>query len=314
MRREIIIGARDSKLALWQAHWVKNALAELTSDYTYTILPIKTTGDKRPDTPLAQIGDKGLFTKELEAALLKNEIHLAVHSVKDLPTVLPGGLALGAVCVRETPNDVLVSLNGKRLCDLPPGAVVGTGSLRRRAQLANLRPDLQTADLRGNLGTRLEKLEKGLYDAIILAWAGMKRLGLIGQITEVIPADQMMPAVGQGSLGIEITTGNEFLHSLVSRLDHPETRCAVEAERSFLLRLEGGCRAPLGALGVVAGGRLSLEGVVASLDGSRLVRATQAGAMGEPAKTGDLLAEKMIGMGAGELLEQCRREINDYDA
>ena len=313
MKREIIIGTRDSKLALWQAHWVKGALERIAPDHSYAIRPIKTTGDKRLETPLSQIGDKGLFTKELEEALLKGLIHMAVHSMKDLPTRLPEGLALAAVCAREKPNDVLVSRQGQRFADLPSGAVIGTGSLRRRAQITYLRPDLQTADLRGNLNTRLEKLDKGLYDAIILAWAGMKRLGQSASITEIIPPDMCMPAVGQGALGIEIVADDELAQDLAGKLNHPETRCAVEAERAFLRRLEGGCRAPLGALGAVSAGRLTLEGVVAALDGRILLRASLSGAVDDPAATGELLAERMLGMGAGELLDECRREYNEYD-
>ena len=314
MRKEIIIGARGSKLALWQAHWVKSSLENYALDCKFTIIPIKTTGDKQLETPLAQIGDKGLFTKELEAALLKGEIHMAVHSVKDLPTTLPEGLSLGAVCQRELPNDVLVSRQGHKLRDLPPGAVIGTGSLRRQAQLANIRPDLQTADLRGNLNTRLDKLENGLYDAIILAWAGMKRLGLADRVSEIMPPDLFMPAVGQGALGIEIPADNELIKRLAANLDHQETHCAVEAERTFLRRLEGGCRAPLGALGAVSGGRLSLQGVVAGVDGGKLLRTTVTGQMEEAAMMGELLAEKMIGMGAGKILEECRRGLFEHDA
>jgi len=314
MSKEIIIGTRDSKLALWQAHWVKYCLESLALDYSFAIKPIKTTGDVRLETPLAQIGDKGLFTKELEIALLKGEIHMAVHSMKDLPTTLPEGLLLGAVCHREMPNDVLVSRQGRKLKDLPPGAVIGTGSLRRRAQIAHLRPDLHIADIRGNLNTRLKKLDDGHYDAIMLAWAGMKRLGLVEQVTEVIPPGVCMPAVGQGALGIEIPGENEMLHGIAIKLNHMETRRAVEAERVFLRLLEGGCRAPLGALGTASMGRLLLEGVVAGLDGSKLLRASVVGKMDEATAVGERLVEKMIKLGALKLLEECRREIYEHDA
>ena len=314
MAKEIIIGTRDSKLALWQAHWVKFSLENYAMDYHYTIRTIKTTGDQRLETPLAQIGDKGLFTKELEVALLKGDIHMAVHSMKDLPTSLPDGLLLGAVCPREMPNDVLVSRNGEKLNDLLPGAVIGTGSLRRRAQLACLRPDLHTLDLRGNLNTRLQKLEDGLYDAVMLAWAGMKRLGLVKQITEIIPPGVCMPAVGQGALGIEISGDNTLLRSITAMMDHQETRCAIDAERAFLRRLEGGCRAPLGALGTASMGRLLLEGVVAGVDGSKLLRSSVVGEMDKAAAVGESLAEKMIKMGAVQLLEDSRREIYEHDA
>ncbi|MCL2766382.1 MAG: hydroxymethylbilane synthase [Peptococcaceae bacterium] len=314
MPKEIIIGTRDSKLAMWQAHWVKYCLENQIMDYIYTIKPIKTTGDKRLETPLAQIGDKGLFTKELEIALQNGEIHMAVHSMKDLPTSLPEGLLLGAVCRREMPNDVLISRQGLRLKDLPAGAVIGTGSLRRRAQLAYLRPDIHVADIRGNLNTRLNKLEDGLYDAVMLAWAGMKRLGLVNQITEIIQPNVCMPAVGQGALGIEIPAGNELLANIADKMDHPETRCAVDAERAFLRRLEGGCRVPLGALGTASMGRLLLEGVVAGLDGNKLLRTSVTGKMNEAVAVGELLAENMIKMGAVKLLEESRREIYEYDA
>jgi hydroxymethylbilane synthase len=233
--------------------------------------------------------------------------------MKDLPTELPEGLALGAVCPRDMPNDVLISRSGQKLMDLPAGAVIGTGSLRRKTQLAYRRPDVHVVDLRGNLNTRLEKLDSGLFDALVLAWAGMKRLGLINRITEVIHPDVCLPAVGQGAIAIEIPAGDSRLQSITDEMDHLETRQAIAAERAFLGRLGGGCRVPVGALGTATMGRLLLEGVVAGSSGKGPLRSSVMGLMDEAEEIGKTLAAKMIEMGAGELLNESRRESGGYD-
>lgn len=306
MKREIIIGARESRLALWQANWVKDRLQEGAPEYHYRIAGIKTLGDKILDTALAKIGDKGIFTKELELALLRGEIDLAVHSMKDLPTVLPAGLAVGAVCRRENPGDALVSRQNQKLEALPGQASIGTSSLRRAAQLLHCRSDLSIRNLRGNVDTRLRKMEEERLDAVVLSAAALQRLGLGGRITQLLPPEICLPAVGQGAIGVEIRAGDETIQNLVLYLDDPESRAAITAERAFLRRLEGGCQIPAGALGIVTRGRLRLEGVVASPDGRQLVRSSMSGPAGEAADIGAGLAEELVHMGAGELLRQMR--------
>jgi len=314
MNREIIIGTRESRLALWQANWVKGRLQELGPEYSYRIIGIKTLGDKKLDTALAKIGEKGLFTKELELALQRGEIDLAVHSMKDLPTILPEGLAIGAVCHRENPGDVLVSRIGyNKLRDLPKGALIGTSSLRRCAQLRNYRSDFKIINLRGNIDTRLGKLEGELLDAIVLSYAGLHRLGLGDRISQLIPFEVCLPAVGQGAIGVEIRAGDNEIQDLTRKIDHYESRSAITAERALLWKLEGGCQIPVGALGTVENGRLLLEGVVASLDGGQLVRSSLSGSTEDAAVIGVKLAEKLVQMGAGDLLGKMRQENCHYD-
>ncbi|MDD4168717.1 MAG: hydroxymethylbilane synthase [Desulfotomaculaceae bacterium] len=307
MKKEIIVGARESNLAVRQAEWVTGRLREINPQYSYRIKGIRTLGDKYLDAALSKIGDKGLFTKELELALQRGEIDLAVHSMKDLPVALPGGLVIGAVCRREYPGDALVSRQGLKLQDLPAGAMVGTSSLRRSAQLLHYRSDLKIVNLRGNINTRLRKLAGGGLDAAVLAYAGLHRLGLEEQITQLLPLELCLPAVGQGALGVEIRAADEKVRKLISGLDDDHTRAAITAERALLERLEGGCQVPVGALGVVESRRLTLEGVVAGLDGSQLVRASLTGPAAEAATLGIRLAEKLIEMGAGEILEKVRQ-------
>lgn len=304
-RSKIVIGSRGSMLALWQADHVAGELAKLTS-LEIEIRKIKTTGDKILDSPLAKIGDKGLFVKEIEFALERDEVDLAVHSMKDVPTALPAGLMLGAVLQRELPNDVLVSRNRLTLKDLPAGSVIGTSSLRRKAQLLNLRPDFCFVDLRGNLDTRLRKMESGDFDAMILAAAGIRRLGLTEKITEVIPADLLLPAVGQGAIGIETREDDNEINQLVKTLDHFPTRARVLAERALMGRLEGGCQVPIGALATLENGLLHLDAMVASLDGSKLVRDGIEGRPEESEKAGIALAEKLLGLGADQILKEVR--------
>lgn len=309
MTREIIIGTRDSALALWQTNWVKEQLSRLYPQYQFRVIEMKTQGDKILDVALAKIGDKGLFTKELETAMIKGEIDLAVHSMKDMPTMLPKGLVIGAICEREEAGDVLIGRTAKTLDQLHQGAKVGTSSLRRRAQLLKYRPDLQIEDLRGNLNTRMAKLEGQGLDAIVLAAAGVIRMGWSDQISERISTKVSLPAVGQGSVGIEIREDDEEVANLVKALEHRESALAILAERAMLRKLEGGCQIPIGALGQVEGNNLKLEGVVASLDGTKVLRTSVEGKVSEAEALGLKLANILLGMGAGEILKSLRTEI-----
>lgn len=305
MNTEIVIGSRGSKLALWQSEWVKARLEELGARVRIEIF--KTHGDVMRDVPLATIGGQGAFTKELEVALLDRRIDVAVHSLKDLPTVNPEGLSITATPEREDARDALVlradaDAKGASVENLPARSVVGTSSLRRIAQLKHLRPDVQVKDLRGNVDTRLRKLDSGDYDAVILASAGLRRLGLGSRISAAIETDVMLPAVSQGSLGVQTRADDAQTNALVSRLDHARTRAAVVAERALLRKLGGGCQVPIAAHAVVTGGELRLDGLVASLDGSRVLRDTTTVAASEAERAGDVLAARLLERGAGELL------------
>lgn len=301
--RIIKIGTRGSALALWQANWVKAGLEEKFSGLTVELLKIKTQGDKILDVPLARVGGKGLFVKEIEDALLDRRVDLAVHSMKDMPAKLPDGLCIGAVPVRENPQDALVSKNGLKLTRLPQGARVGTSSLRRAAQLKRLRPDVEIVSLRGNLDTRLKKLTTESLDAIVLAAAGLKRMGFENQITEYLDKDRMVPAVGQGALCIECRRNDPEIKSLAQALDDPETRAVVLGERAFLNRLEGGCQVPIAAHGHLDQKTYFLTGLVASLDGSRVIQDSLSGPEAESERIGVELAERLIHSGAGEILK-----------
>jgi hydroxymethylbilane synthase len=294
----LTIGSRGSQLALWQARWIQARLEQLGE--TCRIRTIRTTGDKITDVPLAQVGAKGLFTKEIEEALLEGSIDLAVHSMKDLPTELPAGLAVTAVPEREDPRDALV---GCAFAALPEGARVGTSSLRRAAQLRALRPDLKVEPLRGNLDTRLRKLSEGRCAAIVLAAAGLKRMGWEERIAEILSVDYMCPAVGQGALAIETRADGGPAEQICGRLDHPPTRTAVAAERAVLASLGGGCQVPIGAHASVEGGRLTIAAVVCSPDGSRLIRRNAEGPAEAAAELGQALGQALIDAGAGEILE-----------
>lgn len=314
MTGNVIIGTRDSTLAMWQAEWVTSALRRANPGLNFYIRGMKTKGDNILDVALAKIGDKGLFTKELELALLNGEINLAVHSMKDLPTKLPGGLAIGAVCEREYPGDVLISKNGEKLEELKKGARIGTSSLRRRAQLLYYRPDFQIVDLRGNLTTRLRKLRETDLDAVVLAYSGIKRLGYEDLITQLIPFNICLPAVGQGSIGVEIRIDDTITGNIVAGIDHEQSRIAIVAERSFMQRLEGGCQVPIGALGRVENNMVFLEGVVADLHGKNAVRHSISGPVQNAGELGASLAEMLLDMGADKILTQTRQEFGFYDS
>jgi hydroxymethylbilane synthase len=293
----LAIGTRGSQLALRQARWVAERLAEAGEPSRLEI--IRTTGDKIADAPLARIGGKGLFTKEIEEALLEGRIDLAVHSLKDLPTELPAGLRLAAVPPREDPRDALV---GARLADLPEGARVGTSSLRRSAQLRALRPDLRIEPVRGNLDTRLRKLEEGRYDALVMAAAGLKRMGWQERISEYLPAEWICPAPGQGALAIETRADGEAAR-ICSALEDAAARAEVTAERAVLAGLGGGCQVPVGAYAEFREGRLAIRAAVISPDGSRVIRAEAQGSAAQAAELGGELARRLLERGARAVLE-----------
>jgi hydroxymethylbilane synthase len=294
----LIIGSRGSQLALWQAHWIQSRLE--ASGEQCSIEIIKTTGDKITDVALSQVGSKGLFTKEIEEALLAGAIDIAVHSLKDMPTELPAGLTLAAIPEREDPRDALV---GRALEELPQGARIGTGSLRRSAQLRARRPDLQIEDIRGNVDTRLRKLDEGRYDAIVLAAAGLRRLGLENRITELFNPGVMCPAVGQGALAVETRDDGGPAFQIAQRLEHPETRAAVAAERAVLASLGGGCQAPMGSYAYVNDATLYVIGLIISPDGSKMIRHAKHGLVAHASALGHGLAEQLLAEGGKEILE-----------
>jgi hydroxymethylbilane synthase len=299
--KQIKIGTRGSKLALQQSAWVRQRIAERHPGLSIDVVRIRTTGDMITDVPLAQVGGKGLFVKEIEEALLRQEIDLAVHSMKDVPTDLPSGLHLGAITEREDPRDVLISREGQGLEQLPAGARIGTSSLRRKAQLLAINPQWDIISLRGNLDTRIKRLETAGLDAVILAAAGVRRMGLEQRITETLPFTTMLPAVGQGALGIECREEGA-INEVIAFLRHAESTMAVQGERAFLRRLEGGCQVPIAAHGEVEGGRLHLRGLVARLDGSYIFRAEAEGK--DPETVGEELAEELLAQGAEEVLRE----------
>ena len=303
MNRTVKIGTRGSLLALWQANWVQSTLKARNPSLTLEQVIIKTKGDKILDVPLAKVGGKGLFVKEIEDALLDGQIDLAVHSMKDMPAEIPAGLCIGAIPEREDPADVLISKNGRLLSELPPGARIGTSSLRRGAQLLHARPDVVISPLRGNLDTRLRKLENEDLDAIVLAAAGVKRLGLENRITEFFDENLMLPAAGQGALCIEIRENDAEIEAIVTILEHPPTRTVVMGERAFLNRLEGGCQVPIAAHGKIEKNTFILSGLVASVDGKTFIKDIVTGPQETSEAIGIQLAERLISMGA-EILVQ----------
>ena len=303
-RRQLRIGTRGSALALWQAEWVRSQLLATHEGFAIELVVIKTTGDKILDVPLAKVGGKGLFVKEIEEALLDGRADLAVHSVKDMLAELPQGLHLVCMPPREDPRDVLVSRIGKGLDELPIGARVGTSSLRRTSQLLYLRPDLRIETLRGNVDTRLRKLESEGLDAIILAAAGIKRMGLSHVISEYLEPERMLPAVGQGAMGIETRTDDVFTNQVMASLAHQQTMITVQAERAFLKRLEGGCQVPIGAHATMENETVLLTGMVADLQGNRLIRKVLQGDPQHPEVVGTRLAEAVLDAGGQEILEE----------
>lgn len=342
MKNKIVIGTRGSKLALWQAEWIMSELQTLYPDLKVELNKIKTTGDKILDVPLAKVGGKGLFVKEIEEALLKGEADIAVHSMKDVPTDFPEGLHLAVITKREDPRDAFITTvrlpltkggmgrGIKSFRDLPQRAIIGTSSLRRSCQLLNIRPDLKIKQLRGNLDTRLRKLDEGQFDAIILAAAGVKRLGLSERITEMLPHEISLPAVGQGAVGIECRTDDEFINNLISPLDHHETSVCVRAERAFLKKLEGGCQVPIAGYArikdsnesavtsneynkkinnslkklVTCHSSLIMDGLVGSISGDRIIRVGIEGNPEDAEYLGIKLAEDILSSGGKEILDE----------
>ena len=308
MKKTVKIGTRASLLAVTQSTWVKNQIESQYPDTTVELVKITTRGDKILDVPLAKVGGKGLFVKEIEDALAVGRVDLAVHSMKDVPSDLPEGLQVAVIPPRETPFDAFICNGGTTLDELPAGARIGTSSLRRKAQLAALRPDLIIEDLRGNLDTRLRKLDEGQYDAIILAGAGLNRLGLQQRIASLFTPEQMLPAIGQGSLGIELRIADDELLAGMQFLHDPKTAITVAAERAFLLRLEGGCQVPIGAHAVLNDDTVTLTGLIAPVDGTRILREQQSAPMKQAVKLGRSLAETLLDRGGRAILDQVYQE------
>lgn len=311
--RKITIGTRGSELALWQTNFVRETLEKHFPEINLEIKIIKTTGDKLLDVALSKIGDKGLFTKQIETALLSKEIDLAVHSLKDLQTVQPNGLMIGAVSKRELPNDILISKKYASIDELPKNAKVATGSLRRKSQLLHYRNDLEIFEIRGNVPTRIAKFEESELDAMILAFAGVHRLNLDAHISQIIPFEIMLPAVGQGAMAIEIREEDAELKNLLRVFDDEETRLCVTAERAFLRSLEGGCQVPIGANAIIADDKIYLEGFVGSLNGKTNLREKIAGEKHEAANLGTSLAKILIEKGANEILEETRQKVENTE-
>lgn len=315
MKDHLIIGSRGSKLALTQANWARDRLVQANPDLKVEIAIIKTTGDIKSD-PLSVIGGKGVFTKELEEALLTNQIDFAVHSLKDLPTTIPASLTLAAICEREDPGDALVvsralseSLGTPAIRNLPAGATIGTSSQRRLAQTKHLRPDIVIKELRGNVDTRLRKLDEGHFDALILAAAGLLRLAMGDRISASIARDEILPAVGQGALGIETRASDEKTIEMVRQLEHGPTRVACTAERALLRALGGGCQLPIAAHALVQNDEITLEALVAAPDGSQVVRDTISGGSADARAIGEDLAQRLLDQGASLLLNTSDHRI-----
>lgn len=310
MQKLIKIGTRKSLLALTQSNWIKKQIEDRYPDVTVELVKIVTKGDKILDVPLAKVGGKGLFVKEIEDAMLSGEADIAVHSMKDVPSELPEGLHLGIITKRENPFDAFISNKYKGISDLPSGAVIGTSSLRRRSQLARIRPDLSIVDLRGNLDTRLRKLDEGQFDAIILAMAGLNRLGFADRASSCFTKVEMLPAVAQGAVGIELRTADKDLLADLSFLDHRETSINVRAERAFLKRLEGGCQVPIGGFAELKGDKLIMDGLIVSLDGKQFLREAMEGSASDPEWLGNALAEKLLSQGGQKILAEVYGAVN----
>jgi hydroxymethylbilane synthase len=309
-RNKIVIGTRASRLALWQAEWVKAELQRRNPGLEIELNKIKTSGDKILDVPLAQVGGKGLFVKEIEEAMLRGEADIAVHSMKDVPTDFPAGLELAVICEREDPRDAFISAREnsrfrfQNFRDLPNAASVGTSSLRRSCQLLNLRPDIRIMQLRGNLETRFRKLDEGQFDSMILAVAGVKRLGWADRITAVLEPELSLPAIGQGAVGIECRIDDEPTQKLIAPLNHNETAICVRAERALLKKLEGGCQVPIAAYARIIEGKLVMESLVGSISGDRIIRESSGGRPEEGEAIGIGLAELLLSKGADRILSE----------
>ena len=308
-KKEILVGSRDSVLAMWQTQFVIDRLLEVTDAYEFEIVSLKTKGDKILDVSLAKTGDKGLFTKELELGLLNGEIAFAVHSMKDMPTALPEGLQISSMLKRHNPADVLISERYDSFAALPQGAKVGTSSLRRRAQLLHQRPDLEIHDLRGNLQTRMRKMKEEQFDGIILAAAGVERLGWQDKITEELSYDVCLPAVSQGVIGVETRSDDAEVIALVQLVNDVETQWCVEAERALLQALEGGCQIPIAAYGQLEGNQLVLDGLVGSLDGKTIIRDRISGSVEKRLQLGQQLAQRLAVQGGQAILDEIRMEL-----
>ena len=305
---KIVIGSRGSPLALWQANWVKDLLLELHSDLAVDIKIIKTSGDKIQDVPLAKIGGKGLFVKEIEEGLIKSEVDFAVHSMKDMPIIFPVNLCIACVTKRENPFDALISKYDIKLDDLPKGAKIGTGSLRRMSQLLYYRPDLNLVPLRGNLETRLKKLETEGLDAIILAAAGLIRLGWSDRITEIIPPEILLPAMGQGAVGIETRKNDVDNQILLADMDDEETHYALDAERALVSQLEGGCNVPIGSFATLNEDQITLTGLVASLDGKTMYKKELTDLKTNAVALGRKMGNELIEMGADRIMQEIKSD------
>ncbi|MBT2969200.1 MAG: hydroxymethylbilane synthase [Candidatus Thiodiazotropha sp. (ex Ctena orbiculata)] len=303
MSQTLTIATRKSPLAMWQAEHVAAALKKAHPDLQVELLGMTTQGDKILDTPLAKIGGKGLFIKELEQGLMSKEADIAVHSMKDVPVDLPQGLHLPVIMQREDPRDAFVSNRYRHIDELPQGACVGTSSLRRQCQLAEIRPDLVIKSLRGNVNTRLRKLDEGEYDAIILAAAGLKRLGFEARITALIGPEQSLPAIGQGAVGIECRVDDQRINELIAPLHHAHTAYCVRAERAMNQRLNGGCQVPIAGYAMLESGNLWLRGLVGEPDGSRIIRGEVEGTVQEADAMGEGLAERLLEWGADDILK-----------
>lgn len=303
--RTLRIGTRASALALWQANWVKSELEKRYPDLLVTLTKIKTQGDKILDVPLAMVGGKGLFVKEIQEAMLRNEIDIAVHSMKDVPTFFPEGTGLRCITEREDPRDILVLKKGySSFTEIRQGGRIGTSSLRRKAQLLNIRPDLQMVDIRGNVQTRIGKLTDDNLDAVVLAAAGMHRLGFSDQIGEYLDDKTCLPAIGQGALGLESRLDDDETNSLIDFFNHPPTAYAVNAERAVLATLEGGCQVPIAAFGTVIGDKLELTGLVSDVAGQQMLKKTVSCHVDQATETGVELAKQLLEMGAGAILNE----------
>tara|TARA_B100000686_G_scaffold298423_1_gene331424 strand:+ start:1914 stop:2843 length:930 start_codon:yes stop_codon:yes gene_type:complete len=305
-QRKIIIGSRGSPLALWQANWVKDLLLEKHSDLNIDIKIVKTSGDKIQNMPLAKIGGKGLFVKEIEEGLLKHEVDFAVHSMKDMPISFPINLCIACVTKRENPFDALISRNGIKLADLPKGAKIGTGSLRRISQLMNYRSDLELVPLRGNLETRLNKLETEGLDAIILAAAGLIRMGWNDRITEIISPEILLPAMGQGAVGIEARKNDVDNQILLADMDDEETHYTLDAERALVRQLQGGCNVPIGAFATLDEEQITLKGLVASLDGKILYKKEMTDIKTNAIALGRKIGDELIAMGGDRIMKEIK--------